>query len=290
MNSAPDLRHRAEDLTGSLPSLFLRAEKIAQAVLQGVHGRRRAGVGEEFWQYRPIQPGDSYRMVDWRRSGRSDVQFVRQRERRMPQTVSFWVDLSQSMQFASDVKLASKLDRAQLIALALAVLFGRGGERINVLGGQMPPAAGEAQLRRIVSALVTESEEEFATPYLGEAPQHGFVVVLSDFLGNLEVLEAELESLARRDVQGVLLQILDPAEEVFPYRGRRIFETAKQTLSYETQQATNLAERYKERLAGRKAKLDALAKQFGWSYRTHRTDESAQAALLWLYQLAEGRR
>ena len=75
-----DLRTRAEALGQTLPPLLAEAEMLASTVMLGEHGRRRAGMGDEFWQYRPAHAGDSARMVDWRRSARSDAHFVRERE------------------------------------------------------------------------------------------------------------------------------------------------------------------------------------------------------------------
>ena len=48
--------------------------------------------GENFWQYRQAVPGDPRSAVDWRRSGKSDQQFIREMEWEAAQTVSIWVD------------------------------------------------------------------------------------------------------------------------------------------------------------------------------------------------------
>jgi uncharacterized protein (DUF58 family) len=80
VTGTPALRARAEALGQSLPPLLAEAELLAATVVLGDHGRRRAGMGDEFWQYRPAHAGDSARMIDWRRSARSDSHFVRERE------------------------------------------------------------------------------------------------------------------------------------------------------------------------------------------------------------------
>jgi uncharacterized protein (DUF58 family) len=98
------------------------------------------------------------------------------------------------------------------------------------------------------------------------------------------------EALARasdRGVKGALVQVLDPAEEEFPFDGRTIFESMGGTLRHETLRAGDLRARYLERLAERKARLDALARASGWHYLCHHTGQSAQAALLWLYRALE---
>ena len=78
--SADQLRAGAEAASAALPALMLSAERLAASLTAGAHGQRRAGTGEDFWQYRPATQGDTARSIDWRRSARSDGQFVRDRE------------------------------------------------------------------------------------------------------------------------------------------------------------------------------------------------------------------
>jgi uncharacterized protein (DUF58 family) len=91
-------------------------------------------------------------------------------------------------------------------------------------------------------------------------------------------------------VKGVLCQVLDPAEEEFPFDGRTIFVSMGGSLRHETQQAGDLRARYLARLAERKARLAHLAHLSGWLYHTHHTGQIAQSALLWAYRALEGGR
>ncbi|MCU0828436.1 MAG: DUF58 domain-containing protein, partial [Tabrizicola sp.] len=183
MSVAPDLRARAEALGQTLPPLLAEAEMLAATVMLGEHGRRRAGLGDEFWQYRPAHQGDSARMIDWRRSARSDAHFVREREWQAAQSVTIWVDPSKSMAFTGDKGRAAKSDRAKLLALALAVLLLRGGERVG-LAGLAHPRAGRTQLLRLAARLSgEETEAEYGAPETEGMVSHGRAVFLSDFLG-----------------------------------------------------------------------------------------------------------
>lgn len=277
------LRPRAEAEAARLPPLLARAELLARTVLLGEHGRRRAGAGDDFWQYRPVQPGDSRRMIDWRRSARSDVQFVKQREWQIAQSVMLWVDPAASMRFSSDKSLPEKADRARLLALSIAVLLGRGGERVGLTGTALPPRRGQAQVARLAEALVQESDEDYASPDMSGLIPHGRALLISDFMGDLAPLRNALTAAADRGVRGLLYQVLDPAEEVFPYNGRTIFESVGGTLTYETLKAGDLRARYLERLAERKDELSSLCHLTGWRYGSHHTGDSAQSALLWLH-------
>lgn len=287
---APDtLRPRAEAEAARFPPLLARAEHLARAVLLGEHGRRRAGAGDDFWQYRPVQPGDSRRMIDWRRSARSDVQFVKQREWQIAQSVMLWVDPAASMRFASDVKLPEKADRARLLALAIAVLLVGGGERVGLTGSALPPQRRQTQILRLAEALLKDSEEDYASPDMSGLVPHGRALLISDFMGDLAPLRRALTAAADRGVRGLLYQVLDPAEEAFPYTGRTIFESVGGTLAHETLKAGDLRARYLERLAQRKDELTSLCSVTGWRYGCHHTGESAQSALLWLYGAMDGR-
>src|ERR1700733_4053951 len=97
--------HQAENLAALLRPLLIEAERVAPAVIQGVHGRRRAGVGETFWQFRPYAQSDAASRIDWRQSARTDKLFVREREWEAVQSAYLWADASGSMQYASDKNL-----------------------------------------------------------------------------------------------------------------------------------------------------------------------------------------
>ncbi len=277
------LRTGAEAEVARLPPLLARAEHLAGTVLLGEHGRRRSGLGDDFWQYRPVQPGDSRRTIDWRRSARSDTQFVRQREWQIAQSVMLWVDAAASMRFASDADLPQKLDRARLLAMAVSILLIRAGERVGLVGQAVPPARGNAQIGRLTEAICADDQRDYATPDTGGLMAHGRALFISDYLGDIAPIRAALTQAADRGIQGIILHVLDPAEEVFPYRGRTIFESVGGTLAHETLKASDLRDRYLERLATRKQELSDLTAATGWQYFCHHTSESAQSALLWLY-------
>ncbi len=287
MNQAATLRARAEDLAGPLPPLLAAAEQLASTVILGDHGRRRAGIGDEFWQYRTAMPGDEARMIDWRRSGRSDTAFVREKEWQAAQSVLFWVDVSQSMQFASDKNLLTKADTSARLAMAAAVLLNRGGERVGLANADLPPRTGDLQLNRLAVALSEGSADDYGAPDITGIGRHTRAVFLSDFLGDISKVEAALTEAADRDVKGALVQVLDPQEEAFPFDGRTIFESVGGTVSHETLRARDLKDRYLERLAERKDRLTRLARTTGWQYACHHTDSPATKALLWIYQALE---
>ena len=152
LHNSQTLRARSEAVAASLPALLADAQHLAATILLGEHGRKRAGMGDEFWQYRPAEAGDPFRAIDWRRSARSEGHFVRQSEWQAAQSVMIGVDDAASMSFTGAKSRPSKLRRAQTLAMALAVLAIRGGERVGLTHLAEPPRSGKAQLMRIAGA------------------------------------------------------------------------------------------------------------------------------------------
>nr|WP_174820491.1 MULTISPECIES: DUF58 domain-containing protein [Ruegeria] len=282
------LRERSEAEASRLPPLLARAEHLAGTVLLGDHGRRRSGLGDDFWQYRPAQIGDSRRMIDHRRSARGDQQFVREREWQIAQSVMLWVDQGASMRFASNKNLPTKGDRARLLGLAISILLVRGGERVGLTGTTLPPRRGNAQIIRLAQAWSGDVQDDYASPEHRAMIPRARAVFISDFLGPMSEVELALTKAADRGVRGVLMHVLDPSEESFPYHGRTVFESVGRTLKHETLKAGALRGRYLERLAERKEALQQLCRATNWQYGLHHTEDSAQAALLWLYRALDG--
>ncbi|ADE84360.1 DUF58 domain-containing protein [Rhodobacter capsulatus] len=291
--AARDLRRAAEAEAAALPALLIAAEHLANTVQMGGHGRRRAGAGEEFWQYRPAHSGDEARFVDWRRSARSDAQFVRDREAQLAQSLCLWVDPAASMRFsgAETGRKArpEKQTRARLLVLALAISALRAGERVGLASPLAPPRPGRAQLLTLAQALLAESSaQDHVAPDLSAVAPQARLVLLSDFFADPAALEAALAGVAGRGVTGVLLQVLDPAEEDFPYDGRTVFTSMAGGLRFETREAGDLRARYRARLAERRDRIARIAERAGFAFSSHHTGVPAQAALLWLHGALAG--
>lgn len=282
------LREQSEAEAGRLPPLLARAEHLAGTVLLGDHGRRRAGLGDDFWQYRPVQIGDSKRLIDHRRSARGDQQFVREREWQIAQSVMLWVDQGASMRFSSDPNLPTKADRARVLALAIAILLVRAGERVGLTGTDLPPRRGNPQILRLAEAFSQDAPQDYAAPEHRAMIPHARAVFISDFLGDMAEVTLALTKAADRGVRGLVYQVFDPTEESFPFQGRTIFESIGGTMAHETLKAGELRSRYLDRVAARRDELTALCRATGWRMGTHHTSDSAQTALLWLYRALDG--
>jgi uncharacterized protein (DUF58 family) len=289
------LRRDAEKIAGALPPLLAQAEHLAATVAMGFHGRRRSGHGENFWQYRQAVPGDPRTAVDWRRSGKSDQQFIREMEWEAAQTVSLWVDNAQSMDYRDpdNSRSRSKYERAALLALSLSVLLTKAGERVALMGTAAAQArAGRAQLNRMALALGgdhSDDRPDYGIPPADRMTPGGRAVFFSDFLGDLDDLTPVLAHAADQGVRGCFVQVLDETELAFPFDGRVIFESMAGLTEFETQRARALKAEYEARLKARQDRLIEFARHLGWRWQFHNTAQSPRAALLWLY-MAVGER
>lgn len=273
---------RAEALGSRLPPLLVAAQRVAATVAQGVHGRRRVGQGDSFWQYRPFLPGDAQARIDWRASGKSDRAFVRETEWEAAQSVFLWRDGSPSMAWRSGAAVPEKRERAELLLLALGALLLRGGERVRLLGGPPRLRGGRAALDGLAEALA-DLPAGGGMPDPAPIPRNASVVLIGDFLSPLDETRAVVAGLAALPVSGHLLQVLDPAEALLPYTGRVRFRGMRQELDAVVPRVEGIRAGYAEALAKQQRGLADLCFTAGWSFGVHRTDHPPESALLGLF-------
>lgn len=290
---AVGLREQAEALAEAMPPLVTEAEHVASTVAQGVHGRRRTGMGETFWQFRRYREGDTASSVDWRHSARSAHLFVRETEREAAESIWIWRDSSASMDYASNFAPCTKRERATVIALALSSLLVQGGESVAPLGhGGVAPAPGRAALRRMAHALLDAPEADAprteSLPPPEHLPRYAQVVLISDFLSPAEDIVERIKRYAAEGIRGHMIQVLDPAEEDLPFSGRTEFEGIEEDLRLMVGRAQNLREAYHQRLEIHRNRIVETARRINFTFATHRTDRSPQTALLALYGALSG--
>lgn len=252
-------------------------------VLQGVHGRRRVGQGEAFWQFRRYEPGDALIRIDWRQSAKRDHIFVRETEWEAAQSAWLWRDNSPSMRWRSLPQLPTKLDRAEIILLALTALLARGGERIALLGHSMRPIAGRAALTRAVERLADPAAIEHGLPPAVQLPRHASVVLISDFFAPLADIDRALRALAASGVSGLVLQVVDPAEESLPFNGRTRFEGVESDGEVLVPRVESMRGDYARAFADHRNGLADIARALGWRSMLHHTDRSPESALMALW-------
>lgn len=271
----------AADLASSLPGMVHRAHEIAASVAYGVHGRRRAGQGETFWQYRPFTNGEAAHRIDWRRSARSDQLYVREREWEAAHDYFLWMDCSSSMAFASSLAQDDKLSRGVTLGLALADVLVRGGERVAALGLTAPISARDV-IDRLSRALYERARETACDELPPDAPlrPRARAVLISDFLCDLDALADRLRRFADAGVSGALLMITDPSEESFPFSGETLFLDTDGGPAFHAGDARTLRAAYAKRFEAHRETVREAARAFGFLFLQHHTDRPAAEAAL----------
>ncbi|WP_068315326.1 DUF58 domain-containing protein [Polycladidibacter hongkongensis] len=277
---------QALQLAQRLPEIMLEASRIAQSVAAGAHQRKQAGQGENFWQYRPFSSGEPAQRIDWRRSARDNHLYVREQEWQTSQHIWIWPDLSPSMQFRSSNTLPSKAERATVLMLALAEVLAKAGEQVGLPDAPLRPRRLDAAAQ-LAHALAARAQHHPLPSALPEK-RRASLLICSDFLGDTATLATCLAKASAKGISGHLIQILDPAEETFPFTGatRFIDPTTRQSLTGEKAQEWQTA--YCNRLAAHKHQLQALAVQHGFSYTCLHTDTPASSGALAIHAALSG--
>src|ERR1700761_276566 len=265
---------------------MVQADHLASSVSLGVHGRRRAGMGESFWQFRRYSHTDATTAIDWRQSAKSQHIFVREREWEAAQTVWFWRDASPNMSFKSGPKDGgvSKRARADLLLLALAALLVRGGERVGFIGMEGGAGASRLALTRIGRALFAPGNGTLPPP--APLKRGNQLVWFSDFLDE-GAFEA-MTQLSRMGVNGHLVRVIDPAEEDFPYTGRTRFESPLGLDDEIFGRAERVRGAYRARFIAHGERIAEAASKLGWTATSHRTDHAPQGSLIALHAAIGG--
>jgi uncharacterized protein (DUF58 family) len=276
-------QNHALELARRFPGLCASAKEAAASVMHGVHGRRRAGAGENFWQFRPFVAGEAASRIDWRRSAKDDRLYVREREWEAAHTVYIWIDRSASMWFASGLALQPKIDRALVLGLASADLLVRGGERVGLLG-LTPAFAVRHIVEHFAEVLLAQ---ESAVGYVPEElparinlPRGAKAILIGDFLSDPAEISARIAGISARGARGHLLMIADPVEETFPFAGNTEFADVDSPARLRVGKAETFREEYISRLALHRDAIAASVRARDWTLTVHRTDRPATLALL----------
>jgi uncharacterized protein (DUF58 family) len=270
MTPAADLRAEAERLARQLPGLNFKAE-ASEAAHIGSAGRRRAGTGETFWQYRRHAQEDDAGRIDWRRSAKGNDLFVRETELETARTVMFWADDHPGFRWKGEGDLRTKAEEAILLMLTMAIPMSREGERIGSLGSGRRPSFGKRALDRLTTDLLRGTNGLFPAPPRAAAT----LIVASDFYDPIPEWSARLAPLAAKCPEGVLLAVSAPVEVDFPYEGRVKLSRPGAAIDRVLGRAETVREEYQQRFAAQREGLETLARRMGWGFASHVTGSPA---------------
>jgi uncharacterized protein (DUF58 family) len=275
------MRIKAEELTLQIPKLLVKANNIANTVWEGVHNRNKAGVGDNFWQFRKYEYGYPAHLIDWKKSAKSYDIFVQEKELDTLQNVVIWRDTSKSMDFSSSKVIEKKIYRANLLTLALTIILSKSGENIVLNGFNSKLLHGKEVINFISDQLTKKVKDDYLSePNIDEIKSNSDVILISDFLNDIKHTEEILRKLSARGINGNMIHILDPAEKTFPYKGRINFNGLEEEESILIGNAESIKNNYKKAMNSHCTKIKKLSLSYSWKYYMDTTDNSPESSLL----------
>ena len=274
------MRLKAEELSNKIPSLYIKAERIANTIWEGIHNRNKDGLGDNFWQFRKYEYGDPAHLIDWKKTAKSNETFIQEKELQTLQNFVIWRDTSKSMNFRSSESIDTKLYRANLFTLALTIILSKSGENI-ILNGLKSKLLKGGNAVNFVSNQINEkvTDSYKSSPNVNEIKNNSDVILIGDFLNNINETEKTIKELSNRGINGIIIQILDPAERFFPYKGRINFNGLEGEQNILIGKAESVRNDYKKAIKIHIEKLEKLTTSYSWKYILDNSDQDASISL-----------
>jgi uncharacterized protein (DUF58 family) len=285
----PSRKYSDPDAIAQISDLVLRSRRLAEGAISGLHRSPFHGFNIEFAEYREYTPGDDLRRLDWRVFARSDRHYIKQYEEESNVRVTFLVDASASMNYRGAAAL-SKFDYAATLVISLAMLLTRQQDPVGLVlfdetaNTVLPPNARQSQV--IVMAELLEKCTPARKTELGsllraiieQLRRRSILVIVSDFLTDLDTLYDGLNRLRFLGHEVLLMQVLDRDELELPFDGPTIFRDIEGDEEL-------FAEPWAFRRSYQQAMIDFMeglrreSRQRGYDHIEFRTDEPLGRAL-----------
>ena len=274
------MRLKAEELSNKIPSLYVKADRIANTIWEGMHNRNKDGLGDNFWQFRKYEYGDPAHLIDWKKTAKSNETFIQEKELQTLQNFVIWRDTSRSMNFRSSESIDTKLYRANLFTLTLTIILSKSGENI-VLNGLKTELLKGGNAVNFVSNQINEkvTDSYKSRPNINEIKNNSDVILIGDFLNNINETEKTIKELSNRGINGIIIQILDPAERFFPYKGRINFNGLEGEKNILIGKAESVRNDYKKAIKIHIEKLEKLTTSYSLKYILDNSDQDASISL-----------
>ena len=274
------MRLKAEELSNKIPSLYVKADRIANTIWEGMHNRNKDGVGDNFWQFRKYEYGDPAHLIDWKKTAKSNETFIQEKELQTLQNFVIWRDTSKSMNFRSSESIDTKLYRANLFTLTLTIILSKSGENIVLNGLKTELLKGGNAVNFVSNQINEKVTDSFkSSPNINEIKNNSDVILIGDFLNNINETEKTIKELSNRGINGIIIQILDPAERFFPYKGRINFNGLEGEQNILIGKAESVRNDYKKAIKIHIEKLEKLTTSYSWKYILDNSDQDASISL-----------
>ena len=274
------MRLKAEELSNKIPSLYVKADRIANTIWEGMHNRNKDGLGDNFWQFRKYEYGDPAHLIDWKKTAKSNETFIQEKELQTLQNFVIWRDTSRSMNFRSSESIDTKLYRANLFTLTLTIILSKSGENIVLNGLKTELLKGSNAVNFVSNQINEKVTDSFkSSPNINEIKNNSDVILIGDFLNNINETEKTIKELSNRGINGIIIQILDPAERFFPYKGRINFNGLEGEKNILIGKAESVRNDYKKAIKIHIEKLEKLITSYSWKYILDNSEQDASISL-----------
>jgi uncharacterized protein (DUF58 family) len=240
---APGRRYLDPATLRRLQNLLFVARTIVEGSYAGRHRSRLRGHSVEFADYREYCPGDDISDIDWKAYGRTDRLYVKLFEAHTDMVVYTLLDGSASMAYAGLANTPSiatypwrqtapppisKFDYAAQLLAALAYLTIKQQDRLalGLFGEQLdvyePPGGTFAHLKTVLNRMEQyvpggkTNLPEVLHRTFGVIRQRGVLVIVSDFLDDIEPLFDALHRFRHHRFEIILFQVLHAEERHLP--------------------------------------------------------------------------
>lgn len=274
------MRLKAEELSSQISTLYIKADRIANTIWEGMHSRNKDGLGDNFWQFRKYEYGDPAHLIDWKKTAKSNETFIQEKESQTLQNFVIWRDTSQSMNFSSAKNIDTKLFRANLLTLVLTMILSKSGENIVLNGTDSKLLKGSEAVSFISNHINKQINNKYiSAPNIDEIKNNSHVILIGDFLNNLADTKKVIKQLSDRGINGIIIHIVDPAEKSFPYKGRINFNGLEEEQNILIGKAESVRSHYKKAINLHFENLEKLAISYSWKYFLAPSDIEANISL-----------
>jgi len=273
-----------------LEGLQVRARRIVEGYVTGVHRSPYRGFSIEFAEHREYVPGDDLRYLDWKVFGRTDKFYLKQFEEETNLACSLLLDTSESMRYQSALAPMSKLEYAQCAAAALAYLILQQQDSVGLVTfdrevrSLVRPSGNPSHLKEILHVMQNSPAERKTAigPIFHELAERfkrrGIVIVLSDLFDDVEAMMTGLKHFRHHRHEVILFHVLDPAELDFPFQQVTLFKGLEQ-LPNVLVEPRALRRAYLREFDGFLRRLKSGCRALQIDYVLMRTDQSLALAL-----------
>lgn len=289
-DSVSATRYLNPEMLAGLSGLDLKARLIVEGFVSGLHRSPYHGFSVEFAEHREYVPGDDLRYVDWKVFGKSDRYYLKQFEEETNFACTLILDTSDSMTYRSQGVSLSKLDYARHVGAAIAYLTIQQQDAAGLatcdetVRDFLRPSSQPSHLKQLLHLMehARTGGDTSLGPVLHDLAERirkrGLIIILSDLFDEPESLLMGLKHFRHRRHDVSVLQIIDPAEQDFPFEEPTLFKGLEQPLESLTE-PRSIADAYREEFSAFTSDMSHQCRDLGMDYQLIRSDQPLDAAL-----------